>query len=227
MDEYTEYKQILELWEQGKSKVDIARILGITRYRVTRCLEHFRSVAQLDEEVKSTDEQRSIQTKRNYIIPRYRPQQRRYTTEELGEAVANSLSIAETLRKLGLRPAGGNYVIIKKKIKQAEIDTSHFRGQGWLKGKQNLNTPKRATKEILVKDSTYGDSTSQLRNRLIVENYFEHRCASCELTEWMEQPIPLELDHINGDRHGQPDRKSAATLSELPRPHPDLSRQKI
>jgi hypothetical protein len=26
-----------------------------------------------------------------------------------------------------------------------------------------------------------------------------HRCALCELTEWRDKPIPLVLDHINGD----------------------------
>lgn len=27
-----------------------------------------------------------------------------------------------------------------------------------------------------------------------------HRCERCGHTEWNGQPIPLELDHINGDR---------------------------
>jgi len=51
----------------------------------------------------------------------------------------------------------------------------------------------------LVKNSTYM-STHNLRQRLIKEGYFEHRCASCNLTEWLGRPIPLEVDHINGDR---------------------------
>lgn len=54
--------------------------------------------------------------------------------------------------------------------------------------------------DILVKDSTY-TSTHMLRKRLIAEGYFEPRCSSCNLTEWLQQPIPLEVDHINGDRH--------------------------
>jgi 5-methylcytosine-specific restriction endonuclease McrA len=26
-----------------------------------------------------------------------------------------------------------------------------------------------------------------------------HRCESCQLVEWMGQPIPLDFDHINGN----------------------------
>jgi 5-methylcytosine-specific restriction endonuclease McrA len=31
------------------------------------------------------------------------------------------------------------------------------------------------------------------------EGIFEHRCANCRNTRWLNQPIPLELDHINGN----------------------------
>ena len=44
--------------------------------------------------------------------------------------------------------------------------------------------------ELLVKDGAR-------RLRLIKER--GHRCEICELTEWMEQAIPLELDHIDGN----------------------------
>lgn len=41
--------------------------------------------------------------------------------------------------------------------------------------------------------------SNNLRKRLIAENVFEHRCSSCSLTEWLGKPIPLELEHIDGD----------------------------
>ena len=34
------------------------------------------------------------------------------------------------------------------------------------------------------------------RKRLVLER--GHRCESCKLSQWCEQPIPLELDHIDG-----------------------------
>ena len=108
--------------------------------------------------------------------------------------------MAEVLRKLRVVPAGGNYATVKSKIKELGLDTSHFTGAGWAKNKTTSFVRKRAIEEILVKDSTYV-STNNLRKRLIREGILEPRCVSCNLAEWLGQPIPLEVDHINGDRH--------------------------
>ena len=53
--------------------------------------------------------------------------------------------------------------------------------------------------EILVQRSDYR-TTSSLRKRLIKEGLRDPRCDGCGGTEWQGQPIPLQLDHINGDR---------------------------
>lgn len=53
-----------------------------------------------------------------------------YTNEEFIKAVKESLSLAEVMRKLGLKPAGGNYATVNRKIKALGLDTSHFTGQG-------------------------------------------------------------------------------------------------
>ena len=123
----------------------------------------------------------------------------RYTEEELKNAVKQSFSLAGVCRLLGIRPAGGNYAIIKQKIKRLEIDTSHFTGQGWNVGIRAKRTAKsQPMSEILVKDSTYM-STNKLRKRLITEGYKSYKCESCGLVEWLGKPIKLELHHKNGD----------------------------
>ena len=43
--------------------------------------------------------------------------------------------------------------------------------------------------------------THKLRLRLISEGYFEHKCTCCNLSEWLGKPIPLELEHINGNSY--------------------------
>lgn len=53
-----------------------------------------------------------------------------YTDQEFIEAVKNSRSKAEALRKLGLKPAGANYAGFDKTAKRLGVDTSHFTGQG-------------------------------------------------------------------------------------------------
>ena len=40
-----------------------------------------------------------------------------------------------------------------------------------------------------------------MRKRLIIEGLKNHRCECCGLSEWLEEPIPLELDHIDGDHY--------------------------
>lgn len=41
--------------------------------------------------------------------------------------------------------------------------------------------------------------THKLRLKLIREGVKEHRCEICGLAEWNSLPIPIELDHINGN----------------------------
>lgn len=122
-----------------------------------------------------------------------------WTEEQLREAVAESFSYAQVLRRIGLQPAGGNYRQLKKYIKIYQLDINHMTGQGWCVGEHASHLARRNTiplEEILVEDSYYG--SSHLRRRLIKENLKEARCEKCSLTTWFAKPIPLQLDHING-----------------------------
>ena len=121
-----------------------------------------------------------------------------YNVEIVSNIVKENYSIAECLRKLNLRPAGGNYKWFKSFIKSNNIDTSHFTGQGWCFGKK-LGHSNRAKKleEILIENSTFV-SSNFLRKRLIRENIKKHICEICNNLTWNDKPIPLELDHING-----------------------------
>jgi hypothetical protein len=41
--------------------------------------------------------------------------------------------------------------------------------------------------------------SNKLRLRLLEEGIFAHKCNNCELTDWLGNPIPLELEHIDGN----------------------------
>jgi len=120
---------------------------------------------------------------------------RTYTEEQIIDAVKTSLSIREVLGKLNLKEAGGNYSTTKKYIKELNLDTSHFTGQGWNKGK--TIGPKRPLEDYLSNQFPIG--SYKLKHRLLKAGIFEHRCSNCQLTEWLGKPIPLELDHIDGN----------------------------
>jgi len=121
-----------------------------------------------------------------------------YTLEEFKKAVEDSYSISQALVKLGVLPKGGNYRVFKRFQKLYIVDTSHFTGQGHLKGKTHNYTLKPLD-EILVENSDY--PSHALRKRLIKENVKEHKCECCGLTKWLGDDISLELDHIDGNPH--------------------------
>lgn len=124
---------------------------------------------------------------------------RKYTNEQFVEAVASSTSIRQVLGKLGLKQAGGNYASTKDRIKFLNLDTSHFKGQAWNKGMKIPSQNQRSLEEILVKNSPHKQSHS-LKLRLIKANLLINECAICSTSIWLEQPLSLHLDHINGVR---------------------------
>lgn len=121
---------------------------------------------------------------------------RKYSLEQFKLAVEQSYSVAGALKKLGLAPKGGNYGVFHRYKELYNVDTSHFTGQGHLKGKTHNYTTK-PLEEILVEGNYY--QSHALRLRLIREGIKEHKCECCGLSEWMGQPISLELDHIDGN----------------------------
>ena len=126
----------------------------------------------------------------------------KYTKENLESVVRECGSIRQVLKKLGLKEAGGNYENIKTRIKIFEIDTSHFHGMIWNKGKKWSKSKDISSK--LVEHSTYSSglpiSSYVLKNQLLKLEIKEHKCEVCDGVEWMNNPIPLELHHVNGNK---------------------------
>lgn len=125
---------------------------------------------------------------------------RRYTDEALRSAVPVSCSIAQVLKRLGLSPTGANYKAMYEHFGRLGLDTTHFTGQGHLRGKRHSWTPSRPLDDILVENSTYS-CTSDLKARLLREGLLLERCAECGLPpEWQGRRLVLILDHKNGNR---------------------------
>lgn len=120
----------------------------------------------------------------------------KYTLEQLIDACKNSTSYRQVMSKLEIKEAGGNYSTIKQKIVKYQIDISHFTGKGWNVGLKFRPKSPILTKDLLITNSNY--QSNKLRLRLLRDNYFEHKCYKCQLTNWLNQPIPLELEHIDG-----------------------------
>ena len=109
---------------------------------------------------------------------------RSYSEEDLIKAVKESKSVAQVLRCLSLREAGGNFKTIKIKIAQLNLDTSHFTGQLW-------------SKDQRIKDWASFKRANHLRSHLIKEK--SHKCEKCLQSEWLGFSIPLEVHHVDGN----------------------------
>ena len=124
----------------------------------------------------------------------------KYSDEQIIEAVKTSISLAEVMRKIGMKFAGGSHAHLKMRIKNLGIDTSHFKGRGHNKGKPNPH--KLKVEEIFVYDrrkNGYKEKLNHLR-RAMVEYGFEKICGECGLKEiWNGKELVLQIDHINGD----------------------------
>jgi hypothetical protein len=116
--------------------------------------------------------------------------------DQYREAIRQSRSIAGALRLLGVVPEGGNYRVLDRAIRRLDLDTSHFTGQSWSRG-ATVPYRRRPIEDYL--SNRYPIQSDRLRRRLINEGILERRCSGCKLDTWMDQPIPLELDHIDGN----------------------------
>ena len=123
---------------------------------------------------------------------------RNYTNDQILEAIKSSYSIAGVLKKLDLKPAGGNYKTIHKFILNNNINISHFTGQGWNKyGHPSFGNSGKSLTAILDINSSL--SSSNVKERLFNHKIKENKCEICGLTEWLGKSINCELHHINGD----------------------------
>lgn len=110
---------------------------------------------------------------------------RNYTNEDIINNSKEVKSIAGLIKSLGLKPVGGNYYTMKSKLKQLEIDTSHWTGQAWNKGEQ-------------LKDWSNYVKLKHVRKHLIKDR--GRKCERCNLTKWFDAPIPIHVHHIDGNR---------------------------
>lgn len=113
----------------------------------------------------------------------------RFTRQEIEQFVKESFSYAQLAKRIGYDDSSKNgsaYRVVHEMIDVLSLDTSHFKGQGW--NKDNFDYS-RFTYGKKIKSSQAVDAIIALRG---------HKCEVCGLTEWMNNPIPLEVHHIDG-----------------------------
>ncbi len=118
------------------------------------------------------------------------------TDDEVASAVATARSFADALRSLGV--AAGSYRRLRGRIDALGLDVTHLRGQGWRRGSSAPTVSAVPLEQVLV-DGRF-TNTSRLKRRLIQAGMKRARCERCHRDRWNGQPIPLELEHVDGRR---------------------------
>lgn len=123
----------------------------------------------------------------------------RPATEELRTAVAESLSIAEVLRRLERPDNTSQRARLRQWIEEDRLPTAHFLGRAHQRGGPGT-TPRRRAENILVRHDGVRRTRTHLLRRALREVGAPEACAECGVgPEWLGRPMTLEVDHVNGD----------------------------
>ncbi len=118
--------------------------------------------------------------------------------EEVCRAVADSTSVAEVIRRLGLPYGEANRRRILRFVGRHGIDTTHFRREPT---SAELRRPWKDPASILVRRPRgEGRTPGSALRRALAWLGVPSVCAKCGTGDtWQGAPLILEVDHINGD----------------------------
>lgn len=117
----------------------------------------------------------------------------RHTEERLREMVAESASVKEVVRRLGISAVGGNHTHISRRIAALGIDTSHFTRTRPRRPKGSLGGP------LTLRAPQDGRVEGRRLHRELLRIGRPEACAMCDNRgEWNGKPLRLEVDHIDG-----------------------------
>lgn len=129
----------------------------------------------------------------------------KYTKELLEPIVQSSVSIAEVIRRLGLKPSGGNHRMISTRLRFLNISTGHFKGQGWAKGESaitNSAIARLAVQKAIPDEVVFVKNSPLIYGQRIIKRMlklgWKYQCSECGLSGWRGKTISLHLDHLNG-----------------------------
>jgi hypothetical protein len=111
------------------------------------------------------------------------------------QAVKTSLSVRQVLKQFGLCAQGDAYKVFYRRAKSLNLDISHFTGQAWNRSK---TFPSKFPLSDYLSNSR-PICSYKLKNRLLKEKVFSPICSHCSGEIWLGNPMPLVLDHIDGN----------------------------
>lgn len=109
---------------------------------------------------------------------------------EIEQWIAENQSKAYMARQLNCNPKTINPILERLGLS--------YKGNQGSKGLSKSNGQGFTLIEYLEKSVDI--QSNKVRKKLLAEGYKEHKCECCKLSEWLDEPIPLELHHKDGNR---------------------------
>lgn len=126
----------------------------------------------------------------------------KYSKENLQLIASGSKSLREMLAKLSITSNGsGGYKFIKSHILNQHIDISHWGNNNVIRATKSLKSGQKSLQYNLEDylSNRVEIKSSNLKIKLLQEGVLTKECNCCKLTMWLDQPILLQLDHIDGN----------------------------
>ena len=117
------------------------------------------------------------------------------TDEEILKTANESVNMTDFIRKLGLKPNNGSIEKYKKRL----LKLNFQKDDCWINYVKPVVINKRPIDYYLVLNCETKIGTSLLKHRLYDEGLKNRQCEGCGLKEWLGEPIPLELEHVDGN----------------------------
>lgn len=110
---------------------------------------------------------------------------RNYSDQDIINLVPKVTSCRQLLIALNLKPMGGNFANMKRKLQKLGITAPHWTGRAWNRGQQ-------------LKNWQHYKLAKSFKKHLI--KLQGHKCQICGRRIWNGLPIMLEIDHIDGNK---------------------------
>ena len=167
--------EVLRLYSEGKSYQQIATLLNMSKSTVAYYIKEKDNIENINKRQQKIEQQQEYEKIVCNLAQRYN-------------------NINQICAMLNKKATNTNYENIKKILEHNNIDCSHFTCT--LTTKRNILTQE----EIFCQNSKLKNN-SKLKDKILKLSLKERVCEKCHNTYWNNELIPLEVHHINGDRH--------------------------
>lgn len=117
----------------------------------------------------------------------------KFSNEELEIFLSESVSLWDFCKKVGYRNKSSRvYTSVKNNLSKRNINLEKYP----VLSKRIGLTQKKTNEQIFSSGSTY--ERKDLKRKIIKENLLPYKCSCCGISDWLGQPLSLQLDHING-----------------------------